>query len=262
MKKTLIILVFQLLFCWSLTAQNNFAEKPLSQAEKAAISTLKDHVLNKRKELIAEHIKFPLYRDKYFNYVIKDKKGFLEIFDRIFDEKQIENFFHAGWEYYYSVTTESHELLADYGSYYGEITPEGNLLLTSITLSESEKQYLKTLVEKDKKLLHESLRGHENPECIIFAGKYRIRIDEMPDGKLRYASWSKDKPISSAPDIVLHNGEMSGTRWWTSYTFKNGEFTYTFEDSILGGLTFVVEKNDKTILCITQNISVRYFRRY
>ena len=262
MKKYYLILVFQLLLCWSLTAQNTSNEKPLSEAEKSAAKALKELVRTRQKELIAEHIQYPLYRDHYFNYVIRDKKEFVELFDRIFDEKQIENFCHAEWEYHFSVIREAHELCADYGNYYGEMDKSGKLLLTSITLSDSEMQYFKTLIEKDKKQLHESLRGHEKPYFLLLAGKYRIRVDEMPNGELRYASWSKDKPISSQPDLVIYGAETMGTRWYTSHTFKNGEFTYTFEDSVLGGLIFIVEKGDKTLLNISSNISVKYFRGY
>ena len=264
MKKLYLILVLQILLCWNLTAQSSSQNKPLGATEKAAISDLKELVRTRQKERIADHIKYPLVRDKYFNYIIKDKTEFLKVFDRLFDEKQIEKFCQAEWEYRFSVDTEEFNLLADCGNYYGEIAQNGNLLLNSISLSESELQHLKTLIEIDKKQLHESLRGHTKPVCIIYAGKYRIRIDRMPNGKFRYASWSKDKPISSPADLVIYGGEVMGNRWWETYTFVNGKYSYVFSDSLLDGYSFVVEKNEngesKTILSIENGISVKYYR--
>lgn len=262
MKKYYLLLIIQLLFCWSLAAQNSALEKQLTQVEKSAINSLKQLMRTRQKELIAEHIQYPLYRDKYFNCVIRNKQEFLEVFDLIFDEKQAENFCQSEWEYIFSPLNETHNLMGSRGIFHGEFDKNGKLLLTSIYLSESEVQYLQTLIEKDKKQLHESLRDYKKPYCIIFAGKYRIRIDEMPDGELRYASWNRDKPISSPADLVIYKCEVMGNRWWTSHTFKNGEFTYTFEDSTTGGLTFVVERGNRTLLSITNNISVKYYKGF
>ena len=35
-----------------------------------------------------------------------------------------------------------------------------------------------------------------------------------------------------------------GNRWWETYTFVNGKYSYVFSDSLLDGYSFVVEKNE------------------
>ena len=236
---------------------SNLAKKPLTQTEKSAINALKELVRTRQKELIAEHIEYPFYREAYFDYVIRDKQEFLKLFDRIFDEKQIEEFCQSEWkDYYHSLTLK--RLLYGQRGFYGILSSENKLVLTSVPHSDSEKQYLETLIEKDRQQLHESLRDYEEPRWIVSAGKYRIRIDRMPNGKLRYASWSKDKPISAPADLVIIGGEHDATLWWGSYTFKNGEYTYHVWYSVMGPAdgpfkALEVFKGDKRILYYTDD---------
>ena len=55
-----------------------------------------------------------------------------------------------------------------------------------------------------------------NIACLLFAGKYRIRIDLIRDGNIRYSSWKKDAAISAIPDLVIYGGKRWGNRWVTS----------------------------------------------
>ena len=264
MKKFYLILVIQFLFCWSLTAQ----EDGLSETEKAAIGKMKELMRTRQKELIAEHIAYPFYREAYFDYVIQNTQEFLEVFDRIFDEKKIEQFCLSEWSDYRHPLTEERSLCGNNGKFYAMLSPKNELIITRSTHSDSEKQYLETLIEKDRQQLHESLRGYEEPVWIVYAGKYRIRIDRMPNGKLRYASWNKDKPISAPADLVIIGGEYGGARWGDSYTFKNGEYTYIVWSNVIGPAdgpfeALKVFKGDKRILYYTDdNVIVKEFGRY
>ena len=264
MKKLYLILVFQILFCWSLTAQ----EDGLSETEKAAIGKMKELMRTRQKELIAEHIAYPFYREAYFDYVIQNKQEFLEVFDRIFDEKKIEQFCLSEWSDYRHPLTEERSLCGNNGKFYAMLSPKNELIIVVSTHSDSEKQYLETLIEKDRQQLHESLRGHKEPVWIVFAGKYRIRIDRMPSGELRYASWNKNKPISAPADLVLLGGTCDGARWWDEYTFKNGEYTYKVWFSLIGPAdgpfkALEVFKGDKQILYYHDNdVIIKEFNRY
>lgn len=105
--------------------------------EKIGINNLKDHVTYKRKEAVAKHIIFPLKRGSYFDYYIKDQQDFINSFDIIFDDKQIERFRTSEWSYIFFPTYRYYSLQG--GDYMGEFDDEGKLLLSSISLSESEK---------------------------------------------------------------------------------------------------------------------------
>lgn len=235
-------------------------EKHLTMNEKIGINNLKDHVIHKRKIAIAKQITYPLTRCSYFDYYIKDQQDFIKSFDIIFDAKQIEEFGASEWKYIFIPTCEDYSLQG--GGYVGEFDEEGILMLSYISMSDSEMHYIQTLIEKEKMTLHSSIRNYKEPECIVYAGKYRIRIDRMPDNTLRYCSWNKDKAISAQPDLVIHGGKVWGTRWGTNYSFKNGEYEYELEDYILseGGPFFTVRKNGTDILIINNGITVTYYR--
>ena len=235
--------------------------KELTLNEKIAINNLKDHVMSKRKKSVAKQIKYPLERCDYFEYYINDKNDFIHSFDRIFDYKQIEKFRDSKWEYVYYPMFEYYSLQGE--GYIGEFDEEGVMNLTHIPLSETETIYIQELIENEKLSLHPSIRNYLEPVCLLLAGKYRIRIDLMPDGNIRYSSWKKDAVTSAIPDLVVYNGKSSGNRWGTNYDFKNGEYEYHIEDYFIGeGPCFNVSKNGKAIMEISpDNIQIKRFSR-
>ena len=236
-------------------------DKVLTLNEKIAINNLKDHVMSERKETVANQIKYPLDRCDYFEYNINDKNDFINSFDKIFDSKQIEEFQVSKWEYVYYPMFEYYSLQGE--GYIGEFDDSGKMKLTHIPLSESETIYIQGLIDREKKSLHPSLRNYVEPICLLFAGKYRIRIDLMHDGNIRYSSWKKDAATSAIPDLVIYNGKSSGNRWGINYDFKNGEYEYHIEDYFIGeGPCFNVSKNGKTIMEISpDNIQIKRFSR-
>lgn len=147
--------------------------------------------------------------------------------------------------------------------YIGEFNEEGVMNLTHIPLSESETIYIQELIENEKRCLHPSIRNYLKPVCLLFAGKYRIRIDLMKDGDIRYSSWEKDADTFAIPDLVIYGGRRSGNRWGTNYDFKNGEYVYHIGDYFVGdGPYFTVSKNEKVIMEISpENIHIKRFSR-
>lgn len=235
--------------------------KELTLNEKIAINNLKNHVMSKRKEPVAKQIKYPLERCDYFEYYINDKNDFINSFDKIFDSKQIEEFQVSKWEYVYYPMFEYYSLQSE--GYIGEFDDSGKMNLTHIPLSESETIYIQRLIDIERKSLHPTLRNYVEPICLLFAGKYRIRIDLMHDGNIRYSSWKKDAATSAIPDLVIYGGERWGNRWGTNYDFKNGEYEYHIEDYFIGeGPCFDVSKNGNVIMEISpDNIQIKRFSR-
>ena len=257
MKRLYLITIFlSIAPCFGLVAQ----DKELTMNEKIGINNLKDHVTYKRKEAVAKHIIFPLKRCSYFDFYIKDQQDFINSFDIIFDDKQIESFRTSKWKYIFFPTYGYYSLQG--GGYVGGFDDEGKLLLSTISLSESEKKYIQALIEKEKTTLHASIRNYKEPVCVILAGKYRIRIDRMPDNTLRYCSWNREKDISAQPDLVIYGGREWGNSWGDNYRFKNGEYEYYLEDYIVSdnGPIFTVRKNGIDILTIDSDVTVTYYR--
>ncbi len=255
----LLFIVVSLILSIAVVAQ----DKELSLNEKIGINNLKDHVMYKRKESVAKQIKYPLERCGYFEYRINDKNDLINSFDRIFDSKQIEKFQVSKWEYVYYSMFEYYSLQGE--DYIGEFDEYGVMKLTHIPLSESEEIYIQKLIDNEKKSLHPSIRNYLEPVCLIFAGKFRIRIDLMKDGSMRYSSWKKDAITSAIPDLVIYGGESWGNWWGTNYDFKNGEYVYHIEEYFVGeGPRFEVSKNGKIIMTIPfDDIQIKWFtKRY
>ncbi len=63
-----------------------------------------------------------------------------------------------------------------------------------------------------------------------------IRIDELGDGRYRYASWAKGKALSDKPDLVLKNGtvRVEGTGGNHTYLFISGPYRYECAVTVLG----------------------------
>ena len=113
----------------------------------------------------------------------------------------------------------------------------------------------KELIEKDRNAVHPSLREFEYPDVVLETAKFRIRIDGMPDGTYRYASWGINKQMSEEPDLILKRGVVNflGSGGNHEYVFVSGDFKYICSINILGTdetppADLVVLKKGKRIL--------------
>ena len=95
---------------------------------------------------------------------------------------------------------------------------------------------------------------------------YTIRVDLLPNGSYRYASW-KNKPISEKPDIVINNGYRNepteGNNGVHSilekFIFQNNEYFYilSYEMIVYNGfydyksLSLTVKRNDTVLMTLT-----------
>lgn len=70
--------------------------------------------------------------------------------------------------------------------------------------------------------LYPELREYECLELLFETKKFLIRVDQLKDGSLRYASWSHGTPMSEKPDLVL----MDGKKTEDMFKFTNGKYAY------------------------------------
>ena len=100
-----------------------------------------------------------------------------------------------------------------------------------------------------------------NIVCLEFL-PWKIRIDYMPDGTYRYASW-KNKEMSKSPDLIINNGEyrsISVDKGWggklMEFVFNNNGYEYIVSYEIveynrfndLTPISLVVRQNGKVLL--------------
>ena len=235
LKATLILLV-----CTCICAVTSFARE-LTMDEKIAIADFKDNIRNGRVDAIADQIEFPQCRSAFPEYVISTKEDFKKNFDIVFDEQQIETFLSSDWRYYYGV------LLNDAG-FTGHFDDDGVLVLEHIPLSDSEWTHVDDLVQKSRATLHPSIRDFQQPVLLMTAGKYLVRIDAMREGKFRYACWDKGTDQSIKPALVLYDGELFSTPYYTSYTFENAGYEYHIQEGSIECDFTVSAPDGKTLL--------------
>ena len=110
--------------------------------------------------------------------------------------------------------------------------------------------------------LNNKLRNFKhNVVCFEFL-PWKVRIDYMPDGTFRYASW-KNKDMSATPDLIINNGEYRFTeidKGWqgklVDFVFNNNGYEYVVSYEIveynrfndLTPISLVVKQNGKVLM--------------
>jgi len=112
--------------------------------------------------------------------------------------------------------------------------------------------------------LNNALRNFRSTVVTLDFKPWKIRIDQMPDGSFRYASW-KNKDISATPDVVINKGKRISSQidkgWHAEeikYIFKNYSFEYvvTYEHiqynrfDAINPTRLIVRQNGKTLMDI------------
>lgn len=172
---------------------------------------------------IAEHFTFPLKREAPVKN-IENKQEFMNRFPEIFDDSlknmilQSEinqNWTDMGWR---GIMFKHGDIWMDYG---------GKIIAVNYKTKLDNKLRVK-LLKKLNENIHPSLRGFEKQLLIIETSKFRIRIDDIGNNNIRYASWLKEKSIMEKPDLILYNGELKfeGSGGNHYYKFKSGEYFY------------------------------------
>ena len=208
----------------SLSAQDS----ELTSSEKHAIRAFVNDVKYARKELVANAISYPLSRI-YPLEPIRSAEEFIAHYDEFIDSSLIDSLVNTSWYRFgwRGITCNAHVQL------WGVVGEDGEFRVYSFGLNDKGKERWQESVEKQRGLLHPSLREFDVPEYMIKAGKYIVRIDRMADETYRYASWSGSKSISSNPDLIIYGGtlEVIGTIHEYHYSFTNGEYEY----QVVGG---------------------------
>lgn len=121
--------------------------------------------------------------------------------------------------------------------------------------------------------LYSGLCNYQYNVIIINASPWIIRIDKMPNGAIRYASW-KNKSENEKPDLIIANGYCASSElkenkdsgvWGAKvskdekYIFQNNEYFYEVSWKYEGGYEFthlhswkiIVKRNDTVLMTLT-----------
>lgn len=238
-----IVLVLLLIFNF------NFAQNELDKTEIENIQKLIKLFQTNDIDGISKIISYPLSRE-YPIPNIKNEADLKMRFNEIFDEKiiteisnsKIDQWSEVGWR----------GIMLNRGDLW--IESDGKVKALNYQ-SKFEIDQKKSLIENDKKKLYSTLKVFKSPTYKIRTKSYLIRIDELENGKYRYASWKTGKSETSKPDLVLTNGELKfdGSGGNHTIIFKKGEFNYKIYRGIVGEkdaaeISLTVEQKGKVIL--------------
>ncbi|PSL25858.1 hypothetical protein [Chitinophaga ginsengisoli] len=203
------------------------------------------------KVALSKKIVFPLRRE-YPLPAIKNKQEFLNRYNEIFNDTLVEmittsapdkDWSKMGWR----------GLMLRHGQLW--LNEEGKLIAVNYQSAvESKKRAL--LVEKERSLVHSSLKEFKRPVALLETGKFRIRIDDMGNGNYRYASWGLKNKQSDKPDLIIENGQYipEGSGGNHRYEFKTNGYVYNCSVTVLGGkyddapAELTIYKGEKEIL--------------
>ena len=207
-------------------------------------------IQSQNKEKLSRMISFPFDRE-YPIPQIKNKQDFFNRYTEIFDAGLIKMILTSRPAKDWSAMGKSGLMLRD-----GQVwlNLEGKLLAVNYQ-STYEKSVTEELIEAEKRLLHESIKDFLRPVCQLETSTTRIRIDELREGKFRYASWPVHSKMSDQPEILIKKGklEIDGSGGNRSYVFKKGNLVYNCVINVTGEkksppALLTVYKDDKEIL--------------
>lgn len=201
----------------------------LTPTEQKQIDHLQQLFKQNNTSAISQSIRYPLQREEPVPAVLNAKemeKRFNQIFDAQLKQdisRSKPNQWNAmGWR----------GLMLDGG----KVWFDGEKITAINYSSKAEQQYKLELIGVQKQQLHPSLRSFKAPVLAFKTKSFKVRIDELSDGKYRYASWKIGQKQSDQPALVIKNGrvEFDGSGGNHAYLFKNGAYSYTVERMVLG----------------------------
>lgn len=176
---------------------------------------------------IAKLVNYPIKREAPLSS-IKDEKEFIQKFDEIFSAEFVKNIAAS--------QTDEWDAIGSRGTTYADaagnviwLADEDSKIISVFSETKAAQDEEKSTIEKGKQNLHSSLGNIKKPIYILTTKKYKVRIDQLNNGKYRYAAWnSPNADMSTQPDIIVNNGELivEGSLNIEHYEFKNGNIRY------------------------------------
>lgn len=201
----------------------------LTPTEQKQVDHLKQLFKQDNTHAIAQSIRYPLQRETPIP-AIHNAKEMEKRFDQVFDAQLKQDIRHSKPSQWSAMGWRG--LMLDGG----KVWFDGEKITAVNYSSKAEQQYKLELTAAQKQRLHPSLKSFKTPVLAFKTKSFNVRIDELDNGKYRYASWKAGQKQSAQPSLVLNNGTVvfDGSGGNHAYIFKNGAYTYTAARNVLG----------------------------
>jgi len=232
--KTVLVSVM-MLFIYIMPIQNSFALEP---QQKLVVSKIVEAFKQNNRIAIVNMVSYPLLRQAPIAPINNQNellKRYDEVFDRTLLNTIIRSNIHTDWDNigWQGVILNDGIVALD---------PDGNITdinyLSSFEQALLNKLHSERMVKRDPKgrrALHRSVTDYNKALVELTTERFHIRIDEVGQGQLRYASWPVTKHLSEKPDLVLINGKMlRGSGRNQRFVFNNGTYRYQLNINSMG----------------------------
>lgn len=175
---------------------------------------------------LSKMISYPLFRQAPLA-PINNQKEFLERFDEVFDRYLLSTIINSNINTDWDNIGWRGVIL---GNGIVAVDPEGNI--TEINHHSQREQTLVAQLNapslaKGRRALHRSVNKYDQALVELVTERFRIRVDKVSNGGLRYTSWPIHKSNSDKPDLVLSNGRIiNGSGRNQRFVFDNGTYSY------------------------------------
>ncbi len=210
-----------------LSSHSSFAES-LNATEQKEIQNIINLFKKNDQNAITNSIRYPLMREEPIPS-IDNKMQMQQRYNQVFDPKLVKNIANSKLSQWQSVGWRG--IMLDSGTIW-----VSDRKITAVNYSsDAEQRYKNQIIAKQKNNLHASLKTFKAPELQFKTSKFQIRIDQMNNGKYRYASWGRNQAQSQKPDLILNNGlvVMDGSGGNHHFIFKSGAYQYIVYRTIL-----------------------------
>ena len=172
---------------------------------------------------IAKMVSYPLFAESS-RPAINNEYEFVSRFDEVFDQNLLRSIVTSDARKDWNTVGWRGIMLFD-----GDVwlDHDGNIL--SVKQASTNASQNKPLeIARGRSALHRSVSNYAQSVLEWKTNRYHVRVDDVGNGRLRYASWPVNSNTAVKPDIVLSNGRLEVDRTDRNhrYVFNNGNFSY------------------------------------
>jgi len=222
-----VIVSMVMVFAYIMPTQSSFALEP---QQKQVVSKLIEAFKQNNRVAVVNMVSYPLERQAPIP-AINNQNEFMQRYDEVFDRTLLNTIIrsniHTDWDNigWQGVILNNGIVALDPDGNITEIKHVSSFEQTFLNRIQAEK--IAKRDPKGRRALHRSVNEYNQALVELTTNRFHIRVDEVAQGQLRYASWALNKNTSDVPDLILNNGRMlPGSGRNQRFIFNDGTSSY------------------------------------
>ena len=225
----------------SLLASQAFA---VEEKDVAKVQNVIEAFKSRNTASIAKMVSYPLFA-KSNRPAINNEYEFISRFDEVFDQDLLKSIVTSdarkdwntvGWR---GIMLFDGDLWIDHDGHILSVKQESTFVNNNTTnnrIQNAPQTKPVVMTRGRSSALHRSVSNYAQSVLEWKTNRYHVRVDDVGNGRLRYASWPVNSGTTVKPDIVLSNGrlEVDKTGRNHRYVFNNGNFNYYLNVKAIG----------------------------